>query len=110
MRSCFGSVGSVAWGLSRMRVLSFLCFSCAAATYADLGGVEGQSDKFLASLSRRGAASSSDDVVGTDYARETQSPMVWLNLHKSNLNSKFSSPSLAYEDYASQRLGEPHLD
>ena len=93
-----------------MRLFAFLYFSCAAATVADRGAFEGQSGKFLAFLSRHGVGSNSGEAVGSDYERETQSPMVWLNLHKSNLDSKFSSPSVAYEDYASQRLGELHSE
>ena len=92
-----------------MRLFPFLCLSCAAAANADLGGFERQSGKFLASLSRHGGASRSGEA-GLDYARETQSPMVWLNLHKSNLDSKLSSAGVSYEDYASKRLGELHSE
>ena len=105
MRASFLFVCSVARKVSTMRSLAFLCLCCVAAADAGLGGFEGQSGKFLASLSRHGVASSSGDAVGAEYARETQAPMVWLNLHKSNLNTAFSSPSVAYEDYAFQRLG-----
>ena len=93
-----------------MRSLAFLCLCRIAAADANLGGSEGPSVRFLAPLSRHGVVSSSGDAVGAEYERETQAPMVWLNLHKSNLNAAFSSPSVAYEDYASQRLGERHSD
>ena len=90
-----------------MRVLAFLCFSCACAAKAYVGDSEGQTGRFLAASSREGVAASSGGEGDTEYARETQSPMVWLNLHKSKLNLKSSWPSAAYEDYVSQRLGDP---
>lgn len=93
-----------------MRSLVFLCFCRIAAANAEVGSFDGESAKFLASLSRHDVAPSSGDVVGADYARETQAPMVWLNLHKSNLNAALSSPNVAYEDYASQRLVERHSE
>ena len=87
-------------------MFAFLCFSCAVAAKAGLGDFDDQSGSFLALSSRHGVTSNSRDEAGTEYERETQSPMVWLNLHKSSLNAKSSWPSVAYEDYASQRLGE----
>ena len=93
-----------------MRSLVFLCVCCVAAADADLSGFERQPGQFLASLARHGVASSSGGAAGEEYERETQAPMVWLNLHKSNLNAALLSPTVAYEDYASQRLGEGHFE
>ena len=99
-------VCGIAKGVSTMRVLGFVCFSCFHAAKADLGASEGAPGRFLAPLSRHDVSSSLSDDAGADYARETQSPMVWLNLHKSHLNGEYSWPSMAHEDYASQRLAE----
>ena len=91
-----------------MRVLAFLLFSCACAAKVEIGDAEGQTGRFLAASSRLGVSGSSGSEADTEYARETQSPMVWLNLHKSSLNLKSSLPGVAYDDYLSQRLGDPH--
>ena len=89
-----------------MRVLGVAFFSCGLAANADRGNLEESPGRFLAPLARHDVSSRLNDDAGEEYARETQSPMVWLNLHKSNLNGEYSWPSVSYEDYASQRLAE----
>ena len=87
-----------------MRVFAFVRGACAVVAYP-MGGTDAQSAGFLASLSRQRALASSMDGGAGEYGRETQSPMVWLNLRKSDLDAKLSGTGGLYEDYASPRLG-----
>ena len=45
-------------------------------------------------------------AVSAESDRETQAPLVWVNLHKSALESSQSGAGKAYEEYAAQRLSE----
>ena len=86
-----------------MRGFAFMCGACVAVA-SFVGDVDGRSGAFLASLSGHRASSSAQGEVGGEYGRETQSPMVWLNLRKSNLDVEALSKGLDYHNYASKRL------
>ena len=91
-----------------MRVFAYLCFACAVAAKAPVGDFDGESVRFLASKSPRSAASSLAGGEVGEYERETQSPMVWLNLRKSNLGVKSLWPSIGHVNAAARDLGEPY--
>ena len=83
-----------------MRLFASLYFAFAVAAKSPVGDFDGDSGRFLASLSRHGVATSSASGGVGEYERETQSPMVWLNLRKSKLDVK--SSSIAHADAAAQ--------
>ena len=68
-----------------MRGFAFMCCACVAVA-SFVRDVDGRSGAFLASLSGHRASSNAQGGVEGEYGRETQSPMVWLNLRKSNLD------------------------
>ena len=78
-----------------MRVFAYLCFACTVAAKAPVGDFDGEPGRFLASVTRHNVASSLAGGEVGEYERETQSPMVWLNLRKSNLGVKALWPSIA---------------
>ena len=86
-----------------MRGFAFMCCACVAVA-SSVGDVDGRSGAFLASLSGHRASSSAQGGVEGEYGRETQSPMVWLNLRKSNLDVEALSKGIDYHNYASKRL------
>ena len=84
-----------------MRGVVFACCACAVAASV-AGDFDQRSGAFLASLSRSdGASAPSGDATG-EYARQTQSPMVWLNLRKSDLDAELVRRSAQRKTYASQ--------
>ena len=84
-----------------MRGFAFACCACAVVASA-VGESDVHSDAFLASVSRRGMAPMPSGGESGEYARQTQSPMVWLNLRKSDLGSELSQRNAHYQKYASQ--------
>ena len=84
-----------------MRGVAFAACACvfAAAAVAEEGGYSGA---FLASVSRHGMAAMPGGGETGEYARQTQSPMVWLNLRKSDLDSELTRRSAQRKTYASQ--------
>ena len=95
--------GEVSRVVVAMRGFAFMCCACVAVA-SFVRDVDGRSGAFLASLSGHRASSSAQGGVEGEYARETQSPMVWLNLRKSNLDAEALSKGLDYHNYASKRL------
>ena len=84
-----------------MRGVAFAFCACAVAAGA-AGEFDQRAGSFLASFSRSDVASApSGDATG-EYARQTQSPMVWLNLRKSVLDSELTRRSAQRKTYASQ--------
>ena len=84
-----------------MRGVVFACCACAVAASV-AGDFDQRSGAFLASLSRSdGASAPSGDATG-EYARQTQSPMVWLNLRKSDFGSELLRRNVQHQKYLSQ--------
>ena len=89
-----------------MRGVAFACCVCAVAAGA-VGEFGGHSGAFLASSSQSDVASAPSGGATGEYARLTQSPMVWLNLHKSDLDSELMRRSAQRKTYSLQmRRGE----
>ena len=84
-----------------MRGFAFACCACAVVAAA-VGESDVHSDEFLASVSRRGMALMPSGGESGEYARQTQSPMVWLNLRKSDLGSELLRGNARHQKYASQ--------
>ena len=84
-----------------MRGVAFAACACvfAAAAVAEEGGYSGA---FLASVSRHGMAAMPGNGETGEYARQTQSPMVWLNLRKSDLGSELSRRNAQHQKYVSE--------
>ena len=72
-----------------------------------VGESDVNSDAFLASVSRRGVAPMPSGGESGEYARQTQSPMVWLNLRKSDFGSELLRRNAQHEKYLPQmRIGD----
>ena len=84
-----------------MRGVVFASCACAVVAAA-LGELDGHSDAFLTSFSRRDIASMPSGGDTGEYARQTQSPMVWLNLRKSDLGSELLRDNARHQKYVSQ--------
>ena len=84
-----------------MRGVAFASCACAVVAAA-LGELDGHSDAPLTSFSRRDTASMPSGGETGEYARQTQSPMVWLNLRKSDLASELLRGNARHQKYASQ--------
>ena len=84
-----------------MRGFAFACCACAVVASA-VGESDVHSDAFLASASRRGMAPMPTGEESGEYARQTQSPMVWLNLRKSDLGLELSRRNAQHQKYVSE--------
>ena len=84
-----------------MRGFAFACCACAVVASA-VGESDVHSDAFLASVSRRGMAPMPSGGESGEYARQTQSPMVWLNLRKSDFGSELLRRNVQHQKYLSQ--------
>ena len=84
-----------------MRGFAFACCACAVVAVA-VGESDVQSDAFLSSVSRRGIALMPSGGESGEYARQTQSPMVWLNLRKSDLGLELSRRNAQHQKYVSE--------
>ena len=88
-----------------MHVFAFVYCACVAVA-SPMADFHGPSVGFLASLSRERTPYSWTGGREGEYDRETQSLMVWLNLHKSSVDTKLWRKGMGYENHGSHKLGE----